>query len=164
MGSPQRPHSANPCSRAGPARAGLRWSAFRTCARSAATAAGCPGTVPRRCSRGGRRAAGCATALAASWLPLSRPPVCGGSVAPVNVGASVARIVQDGERVAVGEFAPEQSRREPPTTAARKLQALAAQRFDDRDGRAQPPEGFKQQPDALLHLLVWIENHLRVVI
>ena len=72
--------------------------------------------------------------------------------------------MQDGEHVAVGEFAPEQSRREPPTTAARKLQALAAQRFDDRDGRAQPPEGFKQQPDALLHLLVWIENHLRVVI
>src|ERR1022692_2040015 len=52
-------------------------------------------------------------------------------------------------------------RREPATTAPWKSQTLPAELLDDRYGRAQAPEGFKQQPDALLHLLVRIENHLR---
>src|ERR1039458_2648139 len=81
---------------------------------------------------------------------------------PVNVGPGVARIVQDGEHVTVDQLTPEQSRREPAATAARKLQSLLAELLDDRDRRAQPPEGLNQQADALLHLLVRIENHPRV--
>src|SRR5512140_959436 len=85
------------------------------------------------------------------------------AVLPISVRSRIAGIPQNRVHTIAGEFAPFQiSRPRTLPCTHREFPLLVAELMHHTHHRTGPPIGSKHLPDALLHLLIRVQNHLLV--
>jgi hypothetical protein len=84
---------------------------------------------------------------------------CASAVAAVNEGARIARIVKNVQCPAVREFSPHQfAFVRPPPQSPRKQEFLLTESLDNSTSGTSAAKCVVEEPNALLHLFVGIEN------
>src|SRR6266571_1539020 len=99
--------------------------------------------------------------LLSGHLRVGDPPIrpYAGTVAAVNEGPRIAWVVQDVQRPAMDEFRPQKlTFVRPLLQPLGKQKTLVTKRFDDRTGGTGAAECVEEEPQALLHLFVRIED------